>query len=347
MNVRILALLLWAPLAAAAQSFGGLGSEAAPDFAKPERGTTLSFPADHGPHPKYRIEWWYLTATLEGADGTPYGVQWTLFRTARAPGEGAGGWRTPQSWMGHAGLTTPDAHFAAERFARGGTGQAGAEAAPFRAWIDTWAMEGADLSPLAVTAEGAGFTYDLTLEAEGPLVFHGDRGYSTKSPSGQASYYYSQPFYAARGTLTVDGREIAVTGRAWLDREWSSQPLGRTQTGWDWFSLHLDDGHKLMGFRLRDTEGPDFTAGTWIAPDGTTEALPDGAFRVTPLATTRVAGRDVPTEWRVELPSKGVDLTARAENPATWMDLVFPYWEGPIAFEGTHDGRGYLEMTGY
>eukprot|EP01035_Chromulina_nebulosa_P046210 gene46210-62594_t len=83
-------------------------------------------------------------------------------------------------------------------------------------------------------------------------VLQGDAGYSKKSERGQASYYYSQPWFAATGALTIDNRKIEVRGQAWMDREYSSQPLASDQTGWDWFSLHLASGEKLMLFRLRD-----------------------------------------------------------------------------------------------
>ncbi len=133
------------------------------------------------------------------------------------------------------------------------------------------------------------FAYDLELDATGPLVLQGDAGYSVKSAAGQASYYYSQPFYDVAGVLTLEGQAVPVTGKAWLDREWSSQPLAADQTGWDWFSLIFDDGARMMGFRLRDS-GDGFTSATWIAADGVATALPPGALRVTPLAT-RAGGR--------------------------------------------------------
>jgi len=334
-----------------AQGFAGLGTEAE-GFAVPQRPAQFDFPADHGPHPEYRIEWWYLTATLEGPDGTRYGAQWTLFRSALAP-EDSTGWQATQLWMGHAGLTTPTAHFAAERLARGGIGQAGATAQPFEAWIDDWTMRstaapGTDAySALALTARGPDFAYDLSLSATGPLIFHGDQGYSVKSAEGQASYYYSQPFYQVTGTITLPDGPVEVTGTAWLDREWSSQPLSETQDGWDWFSLQFEDGARMMGFGLRDRAGETYTAATWIDPDGTTTAYPDGALRLTPLRTTQVAGREVPVDWRVELPDRGLDIETTALNPQSWMDVSFAYWEGPITFTGSHDGIGYLEMTGY
>ncbi|SIN80562.1 lipocalin-like domain-containing protein [Vannielia litorea] len=345
----LLAALAATPLTARAQGFAGLGTEAE-GFALPSRDTRLAFPADHGPHPAFRIEWWYLTATLEGPDGTPYGVQWTLFRSALAPeaqGREAKGWGSPQVWMAHAALTTPEAHHSTERRARGGTGQAGVTATPFSAWIDDWqvtstAATGDALDALRLTASAPDFAYDLALTATGPLVLHGAEGYSVKSPGGQASHYYSQPFYDLTGTVTLPDRAIPVTGKAWLDREWSSQPLAENQDGWDWISLSFSSGARLMGFALRSTDGTAFTSATWIEPDGTATAYPDGALTLTPLTEATP-----PTRWRVELPDRGVNVEIEALNPRAFMEVSFPYWEGPVSITGSHDGRGYLEMTGY
>ncbi len=344
MNAKAFILFLLLPVTSWAQGYAGLGSSAA-GFDRPVTGYEFQFPRDHGPHPAYRIEWWYLTANLTGADGLEYGIQWTLFRSALKPFE-SDGWQSPQIWMGHAALTTPETHHFAERLSRGGIGQAGVTAQPFNAWIDEWKMQGDIADTLSLTANGQTFGYDLTLQAQGPLVFHGDAGYSVKSADGQASYYYSQPFYSVDGTLHLPDREVAVTGQGWLDREWSSQPLAEDQSGWDWFSLSFDSGDKLMAFRLRGARG-DFTAATWISADGQTESLPDGTLILTPLETEHVAQRDVPVEWNVQLPDRGIDLDVAALNSEAWMGTRFEYWEGPITFTGSHTGRGYLEMTGY
>ena len=343
MNARVFLLLLW-PITASAQGFAGLGTDV-DGFSSPQRPAQFDFPIDHGPHDDYRIEWWYLTANLEGLDGTPYGLQWTLFRSALTSDVGKG-WSSPQLWMGHAAVTTPDAHFVTERLARGGIGQAGVQADPFEAWIDDWQLVGPDFATLTVTASGPDFAYDMVLNSDGPLVFHGDEGYSVKSAEGQASYYYSQPFYAIEGTLILPTGSIEVAGDAWLDREWSSQPLSDNQTGWDWFSLSLEDG-KLMGFRLRQTDGSYYTSATWIDPNGTTTSYSNSAFEADPVAISDVGGRDVPTTWNVRLPDRGVDVEVTAINPQAWMDTSVPYWEGPIIVQGSHTGRGYLEMTGY
>jgi predicted secreted hydrolase len=187
----------------------------------------------------------------------------------------------------------------------------------------------------------------MSLEATGPLVFHGDKGYSIKSSEGQASYYYSQPFFKIEGTLTLPKGAINVSGSAWLDREWSSQPLSENQSGWDWFSLSLDDGVKLMGFQLRQTDGSTFSSSSWIEPDGSLTSYGNKEFVAKPLNLHTVGEKKLPTRWRLLLKDKNVDVTVKAINPNAWMKLSIPYWEGPVEISGSHSGRGYLEMTGY
>src|ERR1700681_1574926 len=115
--------------AALAQGLAGLGISGQ-GFAPVAPGKTFSFPADHGPHPDFRIEWWYITANLTDAKGAAYGAQWTLFRQAMAPGSQPEGWANQQIWMAHAAGTRADTHRFGQTFARGGVGQAGVEIKP-------------------------------------------------------------------------------------------------------------------------------------------------------------------------------------------------------------------------
>jgi predicted secreted hydrolase len=347
-----LALLALGRQKSFAQGFAGLGIETS-GFASVVPGRKLSFPADLGPHPEYRIEWWYVTANLMDSTGAGYGAQWTLFRQAMAPGAQQEGWANQQIWMGHAAVTRADTHRFSETFARGGVGQAGVATRPFHAWIDSWEMRGLDgmsdtmIAPLELKASGADFSYALRLGADRPLVLQGDAGFSKKSERGQASYYYSQPYFEAQGTITLDDKPVQVTGPAWMDREWSSQPLASDQTGWDWFSLHLDSAEKLMLFRLRQQDGQNYFSGNWIGPDGKSAQVAPTDIGMTPTASTEVAGRKVPTQWSVAIPSRGLKIETTPLNAKSWMATSFPYWEGPIGFRGSHRGVGYLEMTGY
>ncbi len=337
---------------ALAQGFAGLASHAN-DYAQVTPGKTFSFPADHGPHPDFRIEWWYVTANLVDAGGVAYGVQWTLFRQAMQPGPQRDGWASQQIWMAHAAATRANVHRFSEDFARGGVGQAGVEIQPFRAWIDTWEMRGFErtdpntISPLELTAAAKDFSYQLRLDADRPLVLQGEAGYSKKSERGQASYYYSQPFFKVSGRLVIDDKPVEVTGRAWMDREWSSQPLASDQTGWDWFALHLASGEKLMLYRMRQKDGNDYISGSFILTDGQKRQLASADVAMTPKQTVEIEGRKLPVQWRIGIPSLELAIDAVPLNPRAWMGTSFPYWEGPISFHGTHAGVGYLELTGY
>jgi predicted secreted hydrolase len=376
-------LLLLASPKARAEGYAGLADEAE-GFEPVVPGRPLVFPRDHGAHPGFRIEWWYLTANLTGDDGARYGAQWTLFRIALQPGAEGAGWADHNVYMGHAAATSASDHFFASTMARGGVGQAGVCAAPFEAFIDDWSFVCESDQHWRIEAKAADFAYRLDLRAEGPLLLHGDKGFSRKSDQGQASYYYSQPFFRVLdGLLTIRGRDVKVTGRAWMDHEWASQPMSSDQKGWDWFALHIDhaafernrsnadavidsknlerassekpvptfshralaSGAKLMLFRYRGATS--HYAGTWIDPDGATRALSGDDIALSPLEETAIGDRKLPTRWRVAVKSLGLDIETTPLNPRALNGSRNPYWEGPIAFRGSHEGEGYLEMTGY
>ncbi|SFH14237.1 lipocalin-like domain-containing protein [Pseudomonas sp. NFACC45] len=333
------------------KGFAGLGEQVGA-FMPVVPGRVFSFPADHGVHEGFRIEWWYVTANLKDAEGRDYGVQWTLFRSALNAAPQASGWRNQTIWLGHAAVTSSAVHHAAERYARGGVGQAGVQTSPFDAWIDDWRFAtqalGADpLADMQLKARDRHFSYELRLTSTRPLVLQGDKGFSQKSEQGQASYYYSQPFFQASGHVEIDGQRYTVSGPAWLDREWSSQPLTANQTGWDWFSLHLDSGEHVMLYRMRHKDGAPYLTGTWIDAQGQAQTLHADEISLEPLDTAEVAGRSMPVRWTIRIPGKRLDITTDALNPNAWMDLRIPYWEGPVHLSGSHSGNGYLEMTGY
>lgn len=344
-----------------AQDFAIL-AQAAEGYAQAVPGRRIGFPADHGAHPDYRIEWWYLTANLEDAQGRPHGAQWTLFRTAvRPPGQGAAQnpWQSEQVYMAHFALTWPGGHRGFQRYARGGDhggeAQAGVWAAPFAAWLDDWrlASAGAAWLPLEVRASQDGFAMQLTLASDRPPVLQGDGGFSQKHPDGGGSHYYSQPFLDASGWLEIEGRRVEVSGQAWLDREWSSQFLQADQQGWDWIALHLESGEKLMLFQLRPGAGS--PAGAYrhavlFDPDGDRRQVGADELELEALRHETVAGRRLPLAWRIRLVPLDRELTVEALHPEQWMDVDFPYWEGAVTASGDGPGErgvGYMELTGY
>jgi predicted secreted hydrolase len=331
-------------------------------FASAKPGAQLQFPADHGSHPDYRLEWWYLTANLSDREGQQYGAQWTLFRLSGNvlpdTGQTAGSWSSGQLFMAHMALSWPDGHSSFQRYARGGgsASQAGVRRQPFEAWLDDWILKSQypennnEWLPLSVHARQSDMAFKLELSSERHLVLQGDEGFSQKHVNGGGSHYYSHPYLDVRGELTVAGRTVRVEGEGWFDHEWSSQFLQRDQTGWDWFALHLDSGEKLMLYRLRSRSDKPFQHGVLLKPGGGKQLFHGDDLLFEIINRETVGGRELPLEWRVSIPQADRSMTIRALHPEQWMDVDFAYWEGVVTVSGDQPGnrgRGYLEMTGY
>lgn len=322
------------------------------------------WPADHGCHPGYKHEWWYLTGQLLTVDQRRFGFQFTVFREAIAPvpPHSPSKWATSQLYLAHVALTDVYAgrYLSDERSARGALGLAGARADPFRVWLEDWQLNG--------RADGAGamigrvhvssrrFGYDLEIRNTRPPLPQGDHGMSLKGPQGNASYYYSYTGLDARGSVRVDGKPYDAAGSAWFDHEWSSSALESSQAGWDWFSLQLADGAALMVFRLRDKSGPhkDFYSGTFVDGAGDKTVLSSGQIEIQARDywTSSRTGVRYPVKWRISVPD--LDLVLDTEPWLDDQEFVhgFRYWEGAVRVDGRHKrsrvrGEGYVELTGY
>lgn len=319
----------------------------------------MRFPADHGPHPQYRVEWWYLTGSLQDDQGQFYGFQFTAFRQAIAPPAPAphgNPWRTPQVYMAHLALsdTTTSRHLEDQRLVRAHPQLAGARPQPFAVWVDGWtlASTGGTFLPLQLKAESQGFGIDVVMSEGKPIVLQGEQGLSRKSP-GQASYYYSMTRLQTAGTLRVGERRIEVQGQAWFDREWTTGVLSPSQVGWDWFALQLDQGGEIMVGQLRRQDGTrdPHDSGVRVAPDGTYRVLRAGDFTLTPLDEWRDdRGVRWPIRWRLTLAEPPRELIVRAAFPNQRMDTAIVYWEGLVYVLDPDEqviGRGYMELTGY
>ena len=319
------------------------------------------FPADHGPHPEFRTEWWYCTGNLATAQGRRFGFQLTFFRSALAPEmpERSSAWATRQAWLAH--FTVSDVEggkfHSFERWSRGAAGLAGAQAQPFRVWVKDWSAVSPEGDAMRLAAADGEVGIGLVLRPGKPPVLQGERGLSRKSDEpGNASYYYSLTRMPAAGTVRLGNESFAVTGEAWMDREWSTSSLGRDQVGWDWFALQLSDGWDLMLYKLRRTGGEADPAsrGTAIAPDGGSRPLALRDFEIEGTEEWRSprSGARYPARWRVRVPGEGLDIEIRPLLADQELDVSFRYWEGAVEIEGTHRGRpvrgrGYVELTGY
>jgi predicted secreted hydrolase len=332
-------------------------------YARARAPRTFVYPDDHGPHPEYRTEWWYYTGNLAAAGGRRFGFQLTFFRIAQtpsaAPRESA--WAASQVYMAHFAVTdvAGQRFHPAVRLVRGALGLAGATARPFRVWTEDWSVrgEGAAGLPMRLQASEGEVAIDLLLEGGKPIVPQGERGLSRKGPEdGNASYYYSFTRMPARGTLRLGSEDMAVTGQAWMDREWSTSALGPDLVGWDWFALQLSDGREVMAYRLRRRDGsPDpFSAGTIVGADGVARALGAGDIAVEPLAwwASPRGGTRYPARWRLTIASEALVLDVAALVADQEFAEPVRYWEGAVRVQGRSgslalEGQGYVELVGY
>jgi predicted secreted hydrolase len=323
----------------------------------------FEFPRDHGPHPSYRQEWWYLTGNLDAPGGQRFGFELTFFRFALAPPAqplpAASAWRSREIYMAHFAVTdVARGRFRfAQKLSREALGLAGAQATPLKVWIDDWSVtQEPGSAKWHIRSGEPGYTLDLDLVAQEPPVANGEQGLSRKSDQPwDASYYYSIPRLRVTGHLGREGTALPVSGLAWLDREWGSGGLGPQQAGWDWFGLQLSDGSALMFYALRSHDGrPDpHSAGTFIAPDGQAQALSPAQVSIAVTGTWRnAAGARYPAGWRISVPSLALMLQVRPVLADQELTTAPRYWEGAVDVSGERarqplGGRGYVELTGY
>ena len=348
-------------------------SEASSDggwrYAQP--GWVFEFPRDHHAHPEFRTEWWYVTGHLQTGDGHELGFQVTFFRQGMQPPAVREGvrsrWLTGDLHLAHSAFSDKGrGRFEFDhRLSRGVFGEAGNAPLPEDeasevgtaddrlAWIDDWDMRWRT-DRFTTTFYVADNKFQLELLPLKPPVFHGRDGYSPKGPGeGAGSHYYTFTRLQTRGSMTrPDGTEVKVEGLSWMDREWSTSVLSEGQVGWDWFSLQLADGSDLMAFQLRREDGTvdPHNHGTWVDAAGQARNLAAEEFSLQPVRAWRSpdTGAHYPVAWRIQVPGLGVDLEVEAVLDRQELVLTpVTYWEGALKVRGSHEGRGFLEMTGY
>ncbi len=339
----------------------------AQEWNRAEPGWKFEWPRDHAAHPDFKTEWWYFTGNLRAADGRRFGYQVTFFRQGiRGPGArevARSRFVVNDLKFGHFTITDVKAgefHFS-QQLMRGAFGEAGfgdLQKKERLAWLGDWSLALEDDGAMQLRASDGARALELHLESTKPWTLHGDAGLSTKADvPGHASQYYSGTRMRSRGTLQMAGQQIPVEGESWFDHEWATNQLAPGQSGWDWFSVQLDDGTELMIYRLRKKDGSvdGASSGSFIAKDSSVRHLRLDELRMTPVKfwqSTKTRAK-YPIGWRVEVPTLAIDL--EITTPVESQELALTpvaYWEGMIDVRGKREGRalnghGYLELTGY
>jgi predicted secreted hydrolase len=339
-------------------------------------GYQFSFPGDHAAHTDSRIEWWYYTGNLETKTGRRFGYQLTFFRIGVVrEQQNSSRWALRDLYMAHFAISDVERQSfrSFERLSRAGIGWAGADVfernsagaektlkPSVRVWNEDWDTRIENgIHTLRASEEGVSLA--LKLAPSKPEVIHGENGISQKGPTaGNSSHYYSLTRLETSGLIDVEGQSFEVSGLSWMDHEFGTSFLDDQQTGWDWFSIHLEDGRDLMLFEIRRRDGSidSRSSGTLIEAGGKAHHLNFQDFSLKPGQHWRSAksGAEYPTEWQLQLPGFGLLLNVRAEiedqELRTPESTGVTYWEGSVTIQGAAGempirGRGYLEMTGY
>lgn len=338
-------------------------------FRVPQPGTTLEFPRDHGSHPDYKIEWWYLTGHLQSNDQRTFGFQATFFRFAaplkRAPSASAA-FGSNQLFSSQVALTDIEGNrfLFDERLDRNGwDASASTEGLGLR--HGPWTLEMIDTTSEQMQLQfhiGSQAQLDLELLPAKPKVIFGEDGTSRKGTAQTArSYYITFPRLKATGTLALDRKQLEVTGEAWMDHEIASQQLSADLQGWDWTAIQLNDGREIKAYILRQEDGTasPFSRFIWIGKDGETHYAGPESFTWERVSTWQSPEKDAtyPTTVRLSTidPESGqrisLTLTPKLDNQEVRGELNGTYyWEGACEVqnpEGISLGQAYLELAGY
>jgi len=341
-----------------------ISTDIPPGFVAADGSRPLNFPEDFGAHEDFQTEWWYYTGNLQTPEGRHFGFEFTVFRVGLLPPTVAlptdSNWYNHSLYFAHFAVSdiASEHFYAFERYSRPSPGLAGAQADPYRVWLEDWSITERTPGVYRLQAGQAEITLDLTLTDEMGVVLHGENGYSRKGENvTNASYYYSQPRLRAEGAVQMDGVQYPVSGLAWKDHEFSTSVLDDNQIGWDWFSLQFEDSSALMLFQLRERDGGTSTSssGTFITTHGIPQPVQNTDFEISVLDEWRSPHTQglYPAAWEVRLNEPNCVLKVHP-----WMadqEINFPavtYWEGAVRFEGICNGvpalgNGYIELTGY
>ena len=378
-----LPLALLGARAKAASAASTSGAMPSPDASvNPPLGIThraLRFPADHGAHPDTHIEWWYVTGWLGAGDALSatrpvpeFGFQATFFRSRTdLAQDSASRFAARQLVFAHVALTDLAAGVHGgglmhdQRAAREGFGvvqtpaASGTQVVQLHDWLlqRAAAPDPSSSGTMRVDVRSDRFALSLGLSGTQPLLLQGEAGYSQKGPDPrQASHYYSEPQLAVRGRVERAGAPARdVSGRAWLDHEWSDELLPAEAVGWDWIGINLLDGAALMAFRLRRADGSALWAGgSFRSASGALRVFAANEVRFDALRrwTSPRTQASYPVEWTLTTPAGRWRLAALQDDQEldSRESTGSVYWEGLSALRsdgGETLGYGYLELTGY
>ncbi|MEA3641934.1 MAG: lipocalin-like domain-containing protein [Lamprobacter sp.] len=338
----------------------------------------MAFPQDHGAHPEAGAELWELNALLQDEDGQRVAVRLSLARLDLIQGL-----QQRSSALAAHSLFAADLAVAAggelksvalreQRLSRAALELAGAgtdEAGVERVWVEQWALSRPTEGVLRLRAEANGVDLELELSSLKPPVVLDLQTSAGSAPQSQSapSRFYSQTRLAVSGSLRTDGIEHQLQGLGWFDHGWGalSEALsgGRGQLVANRFQLQLDDGSELACFHLRRRRGGGTAIPSCVLIDAAGEQRGlqrrDLTLAPTDAGWVTEGGVSYPFEWRLLIPSQGIELEIRPlfDDLASGVTTLAwtqggQLWRGAVELRGRRGterigGQGRMDLNGY
>jgi predicted secreted hydrolase len=336
----------------------------------------LQFPIDHGAHPLFRTEWWYVTGWLDvkNKPEQSLGFQVTFFRSrTQHPTENPSRFAPKQLLIAHAAIAAPkNGALIHEELATRAL-------APIATFSETdcklsikqhgheWLLERAAnpstgiQNQYRIAIKTSQLNLDLTLATDQAPWLQGQNGFSQKGPlSKHSSYYYSRPQLVTEGKVRYAKQEQAleVRGTSWFDHEWSSEILAEGAIGWDWLGLNMLDGSALTIFRIRNSNAEKQAVdihhyAAWRSPQGEIKTF-NPRFEALRKWTSKRTGATYPISWHITLGDNKLLIEPLMDDQELdgRRSTGTVYWEGAVTVKDVSAqtkliGRGYLELTGY
>lgn len=358
------------------------GGDPSGGFARVHRKKDFIFPEDHGPHLKYKHEWWYFSGNLHTDLGRRFGYQLTIFRiglksefslanTSRAAKKSKdvyqSKWRSNHVYMAHFAVTdiSEKRFYPFQKISRGNIGLAGSQYYTnpdpridennLKLWVDNWSVESLSDSvfPLRIKASSGDVSINLAITQSKPVVLNGYEGMSLKgSETGNASYHYSIPRLETQGEIELEGFKHKVKGKSWFDREWFTSAFTNAITGWDWFAIQLEDDREIMIYYLRnqDNAKTKHSGGTIIERDGKYKKLDanDITMVVKGYWKSQKTGISYPAGWKIAIPSHSIEMLITPLVEDQELDFIPRYWEGAVRVSAVdQSGNRRKPVTGF
>jgi predicted secreted hydrolase len=194
-----------------------------------------------------------------------------------------------------------------------------------------------------------GENIDLRLISQKPALLENKTGYVNFFD--RPTFYYSLTDMTTKGKIIVNGEMIEVTGKSWMDHQWSNVS-DVTKDHWNWFSIQLENGLEMVCYEYGHNRQSAYLA-TIIHPDGRQETFNDLVIKPLDRQWTSPSTKAVyDLAWEIEIPERQIKLCVESKVKNHEMNfLSINYWESPITIKALINGKringfGYMELAG-